>query len=156
MVKIEGAFSFAAPPERVWSRLLDPDALRSCIPGCTELTQTGPDTWTAGLSVGAGPVRGAYAGTVRLSDERPPETYRLEVEGRGRPGFVKGTALVKLTPEGEGTRVTVDAEGQVRGTVAAVGQRMLVGVARMLMTQFFECLRAGVAPAPEGGAPRSR
>lgn len=155
-MKLEGVYSFAAPRERVWSRLLDPDALRSCIPGCTELVETAPDTWKATLSVGAGPVRGSYTGSVALTDKRPPETYRLEVEGRGKPGVVKGTALVTLTPDGEGTRVAVDAQGQVGGTVAAVGQRMLAGVARMLMSQFFECLRAGLTPAAEGDAQRSQ
>lgn len=143
-MKIEGTFDFAATRERVWTRLLDPEALRSCIPGCKELQLTAPDTWTATLSVGAGPVRGTYVGTVTLADQHAPESYRLEIEGRGGPGFVKGSALVTLTSNDQGTRVVVDATAQVGGTVAAVGQRMLSGVARMLMGQFFDCLRAGL------------
>jgi uncharacterized protein len=140
-VKVEGTFAYPAPPERVWSRLLDPVALRACIPGCESLESTGEDRWSARLSVGAGPVRGTYQGSVAIANKKEPVSYTLEIEGRGAPGFVKGTAQVTLAAADTGTRVDVMADGQVGGTVAAVGQRMLSGVARMLMGQFFDCLR---------------
>lgn len=143
-MKVEGSYSFPAPPERVWVALLDPQALRSCIPGCETLEANGTDRWTAKLTVGAGPIRGRYDGAVAITAKEQPTSYTLEVEGRGTPGFVKGTARVSLVAEGDGTRVDVSADGQVGGTVAAVGQRMLSGVARALMTQFFECLRGRV------------
>lgn len=140
-MKVEGTYAFPAPPERVWSHLLDPVALRECIPGCESLEPTGTDRWTAKLLVGAGPVRGRYDGSVAIADKAEPLSYTLEVEGRGSPGFVRGTARITLVPAADGTRVEVTADGQVGGTVAAVGQRMLSGIARMLMGQFFECLR---------------
>jgi carbon monoxide dehydrogenase subunit G len=143
-MKVEGSYSFAAPPARVWTRLLDPEALRSCIPGCDALDAVGPDRWTAKLTVGAGPIRGRYDGAVAITDKHEPASYVLAVEGRGTPGFVKGTARVSLVAEGDGTRVDVAADGQVGGTVAAVGQRMLSGVARALMGRFFDCLRSKV------------
>lgn len=143
-MRVEGSYSFAAPPARVWIRLLDPEALRSCIPGCEALDAVGPDRWTAKLTVGAGPIRGRYDGAVAITDKHEPASYVLEVEGRGTPGFVKGTAHVSLVADGDGTRVDVAADGQVGGTVAAVGQRMLSGVARALMGQFFDCLRSKV------------
>lgn len=141
-MKVEATYSYPAPPARVWTRLLDAEALRTCIPGCKALEATGPDRWDATLEVGAGPVRGTYNGTVAIMDKREPVSYTLRVEGRGGPGFVKGTAQVTLAPSNEGTRVDVIADGQVGGTVAGVGQRMLAGVARMLMGQFFDCLSA--------------
>lgn len=139
-MRIEGTFAFAAPPARVWTRLQDPDALRKCIPGCRELVASGPDRWTATLSVGAGPIRGTYTGSVAIRDKQEPVSYVLDVDGKGAPGFVKGSAGVTLAPDGTGTRVTVAADAQVGGTVAAVGQRMITGVARALMGQFFDCL----------------
>jgi len=140
-LRVDGSYSFPAPRECVWAALLDPEALRACIPGCDALDANGPDRWTAKLTVGAGPIRGRYDGAVAITDKRAPVSYTLEVEGRGTPGFVKGTARVSLVAEGDGTKVEVSADGQVGGTVAAVGQRMLSGVARALMTQFFQCLR---------------
>jgi carbon monoxide dehydrogenase subunit G len=139
---VEATYSYQAPPERVWARLLDAESLRACIPGCKNLEAVGPDRWNATLEVGAGPVHGTYTGTVAIVDKREPVSYTLRVEGRGGPGFVKGSAQVTLASSSEGTRVDVTADGQVGGTVASVGQRMLAGVARMLMGQFFDCLSA--------------
>jgi len=141
-LKVEGSYSYPAPPERVWARLLDEEALRTCIPGCKALEAAGPDRWSATLDVGVGPIRGTYTGSVAIVEKDEPVSYTLQVEGRGGPGFVKGTAQVRLAAAGDGTRVDVTADGQVGGTVAGVGQRMLTGVARMLMGQFFECLSA--------------
>ena len=143
-MKVEGAYTFGAPPEQVWELLLDPQNLQGCIPGCETLEQVGDNQWSATLKVGVASIKGTYKSSIAIVDMRQPEAYTLQVEGRGGPGFVKGTARVSLTPEGDGTRVAVDGDGQVGGTVAGVGQRMLGGVAKMLMNQFFECLKARV------------
>lgn len=139
-MKLEASYNLPADRATVWARLLDADALRSCIPGCQSLVASGADRWAATLSVGAGPIRGTYTGTVALVDQVAPGTLTLQVDGKGLPGFVKGSAVITLAEQGSGTRLSVDADGQVGGTVAAVGQRMLSGVARMLMDQFFACI----------------
>ena len=139
-MKVEGVFSFPGPPEKVWELLLDPESLRSCIPGVESLTETSPDHWDAIMKVGVAAIRGTYKGKVGIIDKQPPTQYTLQIEGSGGPGFVKGTAVVTLAAEGEGTQVKVAGDGQVGGMLAGVGQRMLPGVAKMLMNQFFECL----------------
>jgi uncharacterized protein len=139
-MKVEGVYTFPGPPQQVWDLLLDPDSLRTCIPGAESLTETSADHWDAVLRVGVAAIKGTYKGKVAIVDRVPPTSYVLQVEGSGGPGFVKGSAKVTLEPEGDGTRVKVDGEGQVGGMLAGVGQRMLPGVAKMLMNQFFECL----------------
>jgi hypothetical protein len=104
------------------------------------LTETSEDHWDAVLKVGVAAIRGTYKGKVAIIDKEPPTTYTLQVEGSGGPGFVKGTAKVSLEPAEAGVLVKVDGDGQVGGMLAGVGQRMLPGVAKMLMNQFFECL----------------
>jgi carbon monoxide dehydrogenase subunit G len=93
------------------------------------------------MKVGVASIRGTYNGTVRITDKDEPRGYTLNVEGSGGPGFVRGVAKISLEPAGEATSVKVDADGQVGGTVAGVAQRMLAGVAKMLMNQFFDCMR---------------
>jgi uncharacterized protein len=139
-VKLDGSYVFNAPPERVFALLLDPEALRSCVPGCEKLEPDGEDSYVATLKVGVASIRGTYNGRIRLTDKVEPTSYTMNVEGSGGPGFVRGIAQIALVPEGEATRVNVNADGQVGGTVAGVGQRMLGGVAKMLMNQFFDCL----------------
>jgi carbon monoxide dehydrogenase subunit G len=139
-VKLEGSYTFNATPEKVWALLLSPDSLKNCIPGCEKLEPTAEDSYTATMKVGVAAIRGTYNGKVRITDKNEPNGYTLHVEGSGGPGFVRGEARISLAPQGDNTTVTVDADGQVGGTVAGVGQRMLGGVAKMLMNQFFDCM----------------
>jgi carbon monoxide dehydrogenase subunit G len=142
IMKLEGTYTFPGEPQQVWDLLLDPESLRTCIPGVESLTETSPDHWDAVMKVGVAAIRGTYKGKVAIVDKEAPSSYTLEVEGSGGPGFVKGAARVMLevAEEGGGTLVKVDGDGQVGGMLAGVGQRMLPGVAKMLMNQFFECL----------------
>jgi carbon monoxide dehydrogenase subunit G len=139
-MKVEGVYTFPGQPQHVWEVLLNPDSLRACIPGVESLTETSPDHWDAVMKVGVAAIKGTYKGKVAIVEKEPPNNYTLQVEGSGGPGFVKGSAKIMLEPEGDGTRVKVEGDGQVGGMLAGVGQRMLPGVAKMLMNQFFECL----------------
>ena len=62
----------------------------------------------------------------------------MGVEGSGGPGFVRGETLISLSDiDGGGTRVSYNADVQVGGLIAGVGQRMLGGVSKMMADQFF-------------------
>src|ERR1700682_1819357 len=138
-MKVEGAYTFPGRPHQVWDLLLDPESLRTCIPGVESLTETSPDHWDAVMKVGVAAIKGTYKGKVAIVEKQEPGTYTLQVEGSGGPGFVKGSAKISLEPDASGTLVKVEGDGQVGGMLAGVGQRMLPGVAKMLMNQFFEC-----------------
>jgi carbon monoxide dehydrogenase subunit G len=45
-----------APRPQTWAALLDPEVLKSCIPGCEAVTKTGDNTYTADVVARVGPV----------------------------------------------------------------------------------------------------
>jgi uncharacterized protein len=141
-MEISGSYTFNAPPDRVWALLMDPAVLSSCIPGCERFDPTGEDRYTVTLTVGIAAITGTYTGTVQLVDQMPHTSYRLIVEGQGRPGFVKGRSAVALKASGDATEVTVTADVQAGGAIARVGQRLIGGVAKMMMDRFFGCLQS--------------
>lgn len=136
-MKIEGSHDLPFPRERTWAALLDPERLAKAIPGCEGLEATGLDEYKATLKVGVGAVKGTFQGKVRLSAKEPPARYKMAVEGSGGPGFVRGEASMELSETEGGTKVTYNADVQVGGLIAGVGQRMLGGVAKMMLDQFF-------------------
>src|SRR5262245_42955595 len=136
-MKIEGAHDIPAPRQKVWDAFLDPDRLRQAIPGCEKLEALGNDEFKAVMKVGVAAVKGTFEGKVKLADKKPPESYRMGVEGSGAPGFVRGETLITLSDIEGGTRVAYSADVQVGGLIAGVGQRMLGGVSRMMADQFF-------------------
>jgi carbon monoxide dehydrogenase subunit G len=137
---ITATYVFDAPAERVWDLMMDTRAIAECLPGCRGLHPVGVDRYEAELSVAVAAISGNFKGTVALADKVPPVSYRLILEGTGRPGFVKGEARIVLAPEGEKTTVEIASHADVGGTIARVGQRLLEGVARMTMDRFYGCL----------------
>ena len=144
-MEISGSFTFNAPPDRVWALLMDPAALASCIPGCDRFEPDGVDRYNVTLTIGLAAITGTYNGTVVLTDMITKTSYGLVVEGQGRPGFVKGTSAIALRAEGAATIVDVTATVQTGGTIARLGQRLIGGVAKMMMDRFFECLKSKLA-----------
>lgn len=147
-MELNATYVFKAPIDRVWALLMDSDAVGSCLPGCKGLKPIGEDRYEAELAVAVAAISGNFKGTVALEDKVPPQTYKLVVEGSGRPGFVKGHALLTLSTEGDTTSVQVAAHADAGGTIARVGQRLLEGVGRMTMDRFFACLARHVETEP--------
>jgi carbon monoxide dehydrogenase subunit G len=105
---ITGTYTFAASAQKVWALMLDPEAIASCIPGCDRLEPDGVDRYKAAITIGIAAITGNYEGTVTISEKAEPTSYKLTVEGQGRPGFVKGTVTITLRPDGANTIVDVN------------------------------------------------
>ena len=141
-MKIEGTNSLSAKRERVYQALIDPEVLQRCIPGCEKLELTSENTYAATIRAGVGAIKGVFNGAVRLEDMRPPTHYRIVVEGKGAPGFLKGSGDLDLEEQDEGTLIKYTGDVQLGGTIAGVGQRMIQGTVKMMASQFFTALEA--------------
>jgi uncharacterized protein len=146
-MEITDTHSFAATPEDVWAVLMNPDAIKACLPGCRELRPIGENRFHAEMTIGVAAVSGTFSATVTISDQSPPNSYRLSVEATGKPGFARGFANVVLKPSASGTEVEVKASAEVGGLIARVGQRLIEGVARMTIARFFSCLAGRIVSA---------
>ena len=142
-MKLAGDYKFEAPVADVWSALLDPVVLAAVMPGCEKLDLV-DGAYVGDLNIKVGPVQGKFHGKVNLSDVQEEEGYTMKVDGRGAPGFVKATATVKLTPEGDQTRMEYDADAQVGGRIASVGQRLIDASAKAIIKESLEGLNANV------------
>lgn len=139
-MKVEGRHALASPRERVFQALTDPATVARLLPGCEKLESAGPDTYRVKMKLGLAALSGAYEGTVKLSEPRPPEHLRLTVSSRGPWGFVDGDGTLDLIEQGGQTEVRYAGELKVGGMIASVGQRLLDGAARMVLGQFFKNL----------------
>jgi carbon monoxide dehydrogenase subunit G len=136
-MKIEGSADIPAPRDKVWAAFLDPSILAQALPGCEKLEAVGANEYKATMKIGVAAIKGTFEGKVKLSDLEPPNRYRMAVEGSGGPGFVRGDAGMQMSDVDGGTKVSYDADVQVGGLIASVGQRMLGGVTKMMLDQFF-------------------
>ena len=145
-MKIHGTHQIKAPRDRIFAALVDPQILQHCIPGCESLEKSGEDTYIATMKAGVGPVKGNFKGHVRLEDMQPPSHYRMIVDGKGGPGFVKGMGDFDLSESDGQTSIAYTGDMQVGGVIASVGQRMIEAAAKMLASKFFIELEKQIAP----------
>jgi carbon monoxide dehydrogenase subunit G len=138
---VTGSYSFNATPDRVWDLMMDPVAIASCIPGCEALEPDGPDRYRARITLGLAAITGTYEGTVVITEKIEKSSYRLAVEGQGKPGFVKGDAAITLRADGSGTVVELTAAVQTGGAIARLGQRLIGAAAKMMQDRFFACMQ---------------
>jgi uncharacterized protein len=141
-MKISGSSKLAVPPDRAYQMMQDPEVLARAIPGCESLEKIGPDEYRMKMKMAMASISGAFEGKVQITDQQPPASFKLIVEGSGKIGFMKGEGLLKLAPSGDGTEVSYEGDVQVGGTIAAVGQRLIDATARMMIKRFFDKLSA--------------
>lgn len=137
-MRLEGKYKFEASQDQVWEVLTDPRHLEKAIPGCEKLEESEPNKYDALLKIGIAAVKGTFTGKFEVADPIPPQQYKLVGEGSGSSGFVKGEATIQLTAANEHTLVDYHGDMQVGGLIAGVGQRMLGGIAKMMLNQFFK------------------
>jgi carbon monoxide dehydrogenase subunit G len=142
-MKLAGEYKFESKIDDVWDALFDPAVLAAVLPGCEKLELV-DGIYLGEMSIHVGPVQGHFAGKVGLSDIDKPKSYTMAVDGRGAPGFVKAVAKVHVEPDGDGTRVYYDADAQVGGKIASVGQRLLDTSARAIVRQSLDGLRDNI------------
>lgn len=140
-----------ASPETVWAAILNPEVLKECIPGCTEVTGSVADGFEASVTQKVGPVKATFKGAVTLSDITEGRKVTISGEGKGGPaGFAKGGAVITLDPIEVGTRLTYDVEANVGGKLAQLGSRIIDGFAKKMADEFFTRFQAAVeGPAEE-------
>lgn len=139
-MKVEGTYTLPAPRQKVWALLNDPKVLAKATPGIKELDPIGDDTFKATIEVAVGPVKGTYAGQVSIADKAPPERMTLKVEGGGRPGTIKASGELRLEERDGQTVVAYSGDAQITGLIASVGHRLIGGVARQMVGEFFKAL----------------
>jgi carbon monoxide dehydrogenase subunit G len=140
-MKLQGEYAFDGPREKVWELVRDPEVLATALPGTQEMNKVSDTEYEGKMHVRIGPVGGVFSGRVVVSNEVPPESYTLSVEGRGAPGFGRGSGDVQLIDQGDGTTLmTYEGELQIGGKLAGVGQRLIESVSKSMVRQGLESL----------------
>jgi hypothetical protein len=147
-MELVGEVAIPASRERVWDALNDRAVLQSCIPGCEELVDESPTVRKARVMVKVGPVRARFNGRMTLTESEAPQRCVLGFEGSGgAAGMASGRSQVELHEDGGGTRLTYAVKAAVGGRLGQIGGRMIDASAKQLADQFFDALRAHLAPA---------
>jgi carbon monoxide dehydrogenase subunit G len=155
-VQIENAFDVKAPPERVYSFLLDVNKVVACVPGAELVEQVDPQTYKGKVKIKVGPVTVGYEGLARIAErDDANRTAILEAEGRETtaPGAARSRSSMAVVANNDGSTVRISTEFSVAGRAATFGRGLMEDVSKRMVVQMAGCIqsRLEAEPASEGG-----
>lgn len=130
------------PVSKAWDFLWQTERLAACLPGCVSATEVEPGkTYKARFEDHVGPYKVAFELDVAIEEARPQERIRMLATGQDRKlGVSQRVALqVDLKESGvDETTLDVEADVEVLGKIATLGQFVVKRKAREVVKQFSE------------------
>ncbi|BBC30851.1 hypothetical protein SGFS_021450 [Streptomyces graminofaciens] len=167
-MKLASSFTIPAAADKVMTLFLDPNTMRSCIPGCEELVQTDETHYKGSLVNEVAHVRfkAGFAAEI-TSMARPQNTSEpivvkavLRGEDRRLGSTIKVDATLTVTPltgnggeTGEASEVCYEFELGIRGKLGRVGEAVVRKRTAEVEKHFAEALTAICTgrPMPQSG-----
>jgi carbon monoxide dehydrogenase subunit G len=143
-MKFSGQLDIAAPRERVWAFVIDPNQVGQCGPGVESIDVIDATHFKATAKVGVGFISARFVVELEMAELQPPERAVIKAHGQAPGSAVDATAEMRL---GDGsapgsTRMDWQADVTIAGTLASVGARLIEGTANKMIGQTFDCMRA--------------
>ena len=146
-MEILGQQIIAAPRQRVWDALNDPDTLKACLPGCELVERVSPEEFRVIIKTAIGPLKARFQGSLKITEAQAPASCVMQFEGQGGAvGFGKGNSSVVLKEVAEGTELSYEAKAQIGGKLAQVGSRLIDSVAKKMADDFFKAFQNELSP----------
>ena len=144
-LEFSGAPEIAAPPEVVWTRLLDHKFVASIAPGIESVEAIDDRHFKVVSGLGVGAVKVKFQLDVELSELTPPQRLRMSARGKAPGSGVEVSTTLEIEPiPPNRSRLKWSASSEVRGTIASVGARLLKGTAKKLTEHFWDTFAARV------------
>lgn len=157
-MELHHEFTVPADADRVWGVLMDLERVGTCFPGAT-VTEASEDGFAGTVKVKLGPISLMYAGSGTFV-ERDAAAHRAVIEAKGKDKRGNGTAgatvRLRLSPDGDATRVEVDTDLAITGKPAQFGRGVMQDVSDKLLGQFVACIESqfdDVDPGVEAPVP---
>lgn len=143
-MKIENSFTVGAPPDRVFTFLLDVNQVVGCVPGAELADIVDPQNFRGQLRIKVGPIKMAYSGTARIVS-RDDAALSTVLEAKGRElagsGSARATVQMAVTADPPGSKVMIVTDFDVVGRAAQFGRGAMQDVSHRLVEQMAACLR---------------
>jgi carbon monoxide dehydrogenase subunit G len=142
-MKFAGQIDIAAPRERVWAFVIDPNQVGQCGPGVESIEVIDDTHFKATAKVGIGFISARFVVNMEMADQQPPDRAVIKAHGQAPGSAVDATASMTLSDGTDGgTRMDWDADVAIAGSLASLGGRLIEGTANKMIGQTFDCMKS--------------
>ncbi len=152
-MNLSNAVVLEAPPQAVWSLLLDVDRFSACIPGVEEVRPIDDRTFDGTILASVGPMSGTFGFRARILEAEPLRALTARVDGTDTVtrSTVAADMRMTLSPVADqGTELACQLTVDVHGRLAIVGDMILRATAAVMLQEFATRLRRQLAVATTG------
>ncbi len=147
-MQFSGTVEIAAPRDRVWAFLVDPNQVGSCGPGVESIDVVDATHFQAKAKVGVGFISARFNVDMEFAEQDPPDRARIKAHGQAPGSAVDATAEMRLSGPPDGpTTMDWNADVAIAGTFASVGARLIEGTANKMIGETFDCIRSKLEAA---------
>jgi len=142
-MKFAGTVDIAAPRDRVWAFVIDPNQVGQCGPGVESIEVIDDTHFKATAKVGIGFISARFVVNMEMAEQQPPDRAVIKAHGQAPGSAVDATAQMTLSDgDGAGTRMDWNADVLISGSLASLGARLIEGTANKMIGQTFDCMKA--------------
>ena len=142
-MKFAGTVDIAAPRDKVWAFVIDPNQVGQCGPGVESIEVIDDTHFKATAKVGIGFISARFVVNMEMAELTPPDQAVIKAHGQAPGSAVDATARMRLGdgPNG-GTTMDWDADVAIAGNLASLGSRLIEGTANKMIGQTFDCMKS--------------
>src|SRR4051812_39921644 len=142
-MKFAGTVEIAAPRDKVWAFVVDPDKVGQCGPGVESIEIIDDTHFKATARVGIGFISARFIVQLEMAEQQPPDRAVIKAHGQAPGSAVDATAEMTLSDGADGeTRMEWSADVAIAGSLASLGSRLIEGTANKMIGQTFECMKS--------------
>jgi carbon monoxide dehydrogenase subunit G len=142
-MQFAGTVDIAAPRDKVWAFVIDPNQVGQCGPGVESIEVIDGTHFKATAKVGIGFINARFVVNMEMAELTPPDKAVIKAHGQAPGSAVDATAQMSLSdgPDG-GTTMDWSADVAIAGSLASIGARLIEGTANKMIGQTFECMKS--------------
>jgi len=142
-MKFAGTVDIAAPRDKVWAFVTDPNQVGQCGPGVESIEVIDGTHFKATAKVGIGFISARFVVNMDMAELDPPDRAVIKAHGQAPGSAVDATAQMTLSdgPNG-GTTMDWSADVAIAGSLASLGARLIEGTANKMIGQTFACMKS--------------
>ena len=142
-MQFAGTVDIAAPRDKVWAFVIDPNQVGQCGPGVESIEVIDDTHFKATAKVGIGFINARFVVSMEMAELTPPDKAVIKAHGQAPGSAVDATAHMSLSvgPDG-GTTMDWSADVAIAGSLASIGARLIEGTAHKMIGQTFDCMKS--------------
>lgn len=139
-MKLSGTHKFKASSTQVFNAILNPEVLKTCIPGCDSIEYLDDKRLQANISTPLPGLRGPYGVVINIANQQAPGYLELQVLRQGRGGSVNAVSQINLSDETDGALLSYNANADLEGPIALANNPIGQGMTKSTLGTFFKNL----------------